>query len=203
MWEMGAIGTLAGRRRCRRCLTVPPGAPLSGWARVGLAAGARRGGIPVPTLVNRENAGQHGLAQGDPARGRLADDAIRAEPWARIPYAQKALALRRLTEARDRSTGRSIAEDNWKWLAVRARSTPTQATGAAFVDLSDANALRRALMNSSSSGTSSALSQRAISSVVDLRRQAAGILGPPGIRCHGAISGHRRLPAGVKARAGW
>ena len=109
MWEMGVIGTLAiggaavvGASRFRRA------APLSGWARVGLTLLALVAGASlVPTLVSTERtrASATALAQGDPARGvQLADDAIRAEPWAASPYAQKALALQaegRLTEALD------------------------------------------------------------------------------------------------------
>ena len=49
-----------GRRRCRRCLTVPPGCTAR---RLGACrphtAGARRGGIPAAhACLNRENAGQ-------------------------------------------------------------------------------------------------------------------------------------------------
>ena len=99
MWEMGANGTLAmggaavvGASRFRRA------APLSGRARAGLTLLALVAGASlVPTLVSTERtrASATALAQGDPARGvQLADDAIRAEPWAASPYAQKALALR-------------------------------------------------------------------------------------------------------------
>ena len=125
-------------------------APPSRWARVGLTLLALvAAGSLVPTLVSTERTRDSAtaLAQGDPARGvQLADDAIRAEPWAASPYAQKALALRaegRLTEARD-EINRAIDREktNWKWLAVRAQIDSRAGNrSAAFVDLSDANAL--------------------------------------------------------------
>ena len=130
MWEMGAIGTLAmggaavvGASRFRRA------APLSGWARAGLTLLALVAAASmVPTLVSTERtrASATALAQGDPARGvQLADDAIRAEPWAASPYAQKALALLaegRLTEARD-EINKAIDHEraNWRWLLIRAQ----------------------------------------------------------------------------------
>ena len=130
MWEMGAIGTLAmggaavvGASRFRRA------APLSGWARAGLTLLALVAAASlVPTLVSTERtrASATALAQGDPARGvQLADDAIRAEPWAASPYAQKALALLaegRLTEARD-EINKAIDREktNWRWLLIRAQ----------------------------------------------------------------------------------
>ena len=151
MWEMGAIGTLAmggaavvGASRFRRA------APLSGWARVGLTLLALVATASlVPTLVStqRTRDSATALAQGDPARGvQLADDAIRAEPWAASPYAQKALALLaegRLTEARD-EVNRAIDREktNWKWLAIRAQIDSRAGNrSAAFIDLSDAKAL--------------------------------------------------------------
>jgi Flp pilus assembly protein TadD len=82
----------------------------------------------VPTLVStqRTRASGTALAQGDPERAvQLADDAIRAEPWAASPYAQKALALQaegRLTEARD-EINRAIDHEktNWRWFLIRAQ----------------------------------------------------------------------------------
>ena len=90
MWEMGAIGTLAmggaavvGAGRFRRA------APLGGWARAGLAVVALIGAASlVPSLVStqRTRASGTALAQGDTERAvQLADDAIRAEPWAASP----------------------------------------------------------------------------------------------------------------------
>ena len=130
MWEMGAIGTLAmggaavvGASRFRRV------APLSGWARAGLMLVALvLAASQVPTLVSTERTRASGtaLAQGDPARAvALADDAIRAEPWAASPYAQKAVALQaegRLTEARD-EVNRAIDHEStdWRWLLIRAQ----------------------------------------------------------------------------------
>ena len=93
MWEMGAIGTLAmggaavvGASRFRRV------APLGGWARVGLMLVALvSAASQVPTLVStqRTRASATALAQGDARAVELSDDAIRAEPWAASPYAQK------------------------------------------------------------------------------------------------------------------
>jgi tetratricopeptide (TPR) repeat protein len=151
MWEMGAIGTLAmggaavvGASRFRRA------APLSGWARVGLTLLALVAAASlVPTLVSTERTRDSGtaLAQGDPARGvRLADDAIRAEPWAASPYAQKALALLaegRLTEARD-EINRAIDREktNWRWLLIRAQIDSRAGNrSAAVLDLVYAKAL--------------------------------------------------------------
>jgi O-Antigen ligase len=151
MWEMGAIGTLAmggaavvGASRFRRA------APLSGWARVGLTLLALVAAASlVPTLVSTERTRASGtaLAQGDPALGvQLADDAIRAEPWAASPYVQKALALLaegRLTEARD-EINRAIDREktNWRWLVIRAQIDSRAGNrNAAFVDLVDAKAL--------------------------------------------------------------
>ena len=151
MWEMGAIGTLAmggaavvGASRFRRA------APLSGWARAGLTLLALVAAASlVPTLVSTERtrASATALAQGDPARGvQLADDAIRAEPWAASPYAQKALALQaegRLTEARD-EINRAIDHErtNWRWLLIRAQIDARAGDGnAALVDLVYAKAL--------------------------------------------------------------
>jgi tetratricopeptide (TPR) repeat protein len=82
----------------------------------------------VPTLVSteRNRASGTALAQGDPERAvQFADDAIRAEPWAASPYAEKALALQaegRLTEARD-EINRAIAHErpNWRYLLIRAQ----------------------------------------------------------------------------------
>ena len=82
----------------------------------------------VPTLVSTERTRASGtaLAQGDPGRAvELADEAIRAEPWAASPYAEKALALQaegRLTEARD-EINRAIDHErtNWRWLLIRAQ----------------------------------------------------------------------------------
>ena len=151
MWEMGVIGTLAiggaavvGASRFRRA------APLSGWARVGLTLLALVAGASlVPTLVStqRTRASATALAQGDPARGvQLADDAIRAEPWAASPYAQKALALQaegRLTEALD-EINRAIDHEraNWRWLLIRAQLNARAGdVNAARVDLVYAKAL--------------------------------------------------------------
>jgi hypothetical protein len=151
MWEMGAIGTLAiggaavvGASRFRRA------APLSGWARVGLTLLALIAGASlVPTLVSTERtrASATALAQGEPARGvQLADDAIRAEPWAASPYAQKALALQaegRLTEALD-EINRAIDHErtNWRWLLIRAQLNARAGdVNAARVDLVYAKSL--------------------------------------------------------------
>jgi hypothetical protein len=151
MWEMGAIGTLAmggaavvGASRFRKA------APLSGWARVGLTLVALVAAASlVPTLVStqRTRASGTALAQGDPARGvQLADDAIRAEPWAASPYAQKALALLaegRLTEARD-EINRAIDREktNWRWLLIRAQiDSRAGDVNAVRIDLVDAKAL--------------------------------------------------------------
>jgi hypothetical protein len=130
MWEMGAIGTLAmggaavvGAGGFRRA------APLGGWARAGLAVAALVAAASlVPSLVStqRTRASGTALAQGDPERAvQLADDAIRAEPWAASPYAEKALALQvegRLTEARD-EINRAVDHErtNWRWLLIRAQ----------------------------------------------------------------------------------
>ena len=151
MWEMGAIGTLAmggaavvGASRFRRA------SPLSGWARVGLTLLALVAAASlVPTLVSTERTRASGtaLAQGDPALGvQLADDAIRAEPWAASPYAQKALALLaegRLTEARDEINQAIDREKtNWRWLLIRAQIDSRAGNrSAAFIDLVDAKAL--------------------------------------------------------------
>lgn len=151
MWEMGAIGTLAmggvavvGAPWFRRA------APLSGWTRVGLTLLALvAAGSLVPTLVSTERTRASGtaLAQGDPARGvQLADDAIRAEPWAASPYAQKALALLaegRLAEARD-EINRAINREktNWRWLLIRAQiDSRAGDVNAAAVDVFYAKAL--------------------------------------------------------------
>jgi O-antigen ligase len=151
MWEMGAIGTLAmggaavvGASRFRKA------APLSGWARVGLTLVALVAAASlVPTLVStqRTRASGTALAQGDPARGvQLADDAIRAEPWAASPYAQKALALLaegRLTEARD-EINKAIDREktNWRWLLIRAQiDSRAGDVNAVRIDLVDAKAL--------------------------------------------------------------
>ena len=151
MWEMGAIGTLAiggaavvGASRFRRA------APLSGWARVGLTLLALVATASlVPTLVStqRTRDSATALAQGDPARGvQLADDAIRAEPWAASPYAQKALALQaegRLTEALD-EINRAIDHErtNWRWLLIRAQLNARAGdVNAARVDLVYAKSL--------------------------------------------------------------
>jgi tetratricopeptide (TPR) repeat protein len=130
MWEMGAIGTLAlgsaavvGAARFRR---VPR---LNGWARAGLAVAALLlAASLVPTLVSTERtrASATALAQGDAGRAvELADDAIRAEPWAASPYAQKALALEAegsLAEARNQ-IDRAIDHEasNWRWFLIRAQ----------------------------------------------------------------------------------
>jgi len=130
MWEMGAIGTLAmggaavvGAGGFRRV------APLGGWARAGFAVLALIVAVSlVPSLVStqRTRASGTALADGDAARAvELADDAIRSEPWAASPYAQKALALQaegRLAEARDQ-INRAVARDkqNWRWLLIRAQ----------------------------------------------------------------------------------
>ncbi len=130
MWEMGAIGTLAmggaavvGASRFRRV------APLGGWARVGLMLVALvLAASQVPTLVSTERtrASATALAQGDSARAlELGDDAIRAEPWAASPYAQKAVALLadgRLTAARD-EVNQAIDHEstNWRWFLIRAQ----------------------------------------------------------------------------------
>ena len=103
----------------------------------------------MPTLVSTERTRASGtaLAQGDPARGvQLADDAIRAEPWAASPYAQKALALLaegRLTEARDEINNAIDREKtNWRWLLIRAQIDSRAGNGsAAFIDLAEAKAL--------------------------------------------------------------
>ena len=151
MWEMGAIGTLAmggaavvGASRFRRA------APLSGWARAGLTLVALLAAASlVPTLVSTERtrASATALAQGDPARGvQLADDAIRAEPWAASPYAQKALALLaegRQTEARD-EINRAIDHErvNWRWRLIRAQINARAGdVNAARVDLVYAKSL--------------------------------------------------------------
>ena len=103
----------------------------------------------VPTLVSTERTRASGtaLAQGDPARAvQLADDAIRAEPWAASPYAQKALALQaegRLTEARD-EINRAIDHErtNWRWLLIRAQIDARAGDlNAALVDLVHAKSL--------------------------------------------------------------
>jgi O-Antigen ligase len=130
MWEMGAIGTLAmggaavvGAGRFRRA------APLGGWARAGLTLAALvLAASLVPSLVStqRTRASGTALAQGDSERAvQLADDAIRAEPWAASPYAQKAVALQaegRLTEARD-EINKAVDRDraNWRYLLIRAQ----------------------------------------------------------------------------------
>ena len=82
-----------------------------------------------------------------PARAvQLADDAIRAEPWAASPYAQKALALQaegRLTEARD-EINRAIDHErtNWRWLLIRAQINARAGdVNAARVDLVHAKSL--------------------------------------------------------------
>ena len=151
MWEMGAIGTLAmggaavvGAARFRRA------APLNGWARAGLAVLALVAAASlVPSLVStqRTRASGTALAQGDPGRAvELADEAIRAEPWAASPYAQKALALQaegRLTEARD-EINRAIDHErtNWRWLLIRAQiDARAGAVSAALVDLVHAKSL--------------------------------------------------------------
>ena len=130
MWEMGAIGTLAmGGAAVVGASRFGRAAPLGGWARVGLTSLALvAAASQVPTLVSTERTRASGtaLAQRDPARAvQLADDAIRAEPWAASPYAQKALALLaegRLTEARD-EINRAIDREktNWRWLLIRAQ----------------------------------------------------------------------------------
>ncbi len=130
MWEMGAIGTLAlggaavvGAARFRRA------APLGGWARAGLTLAALVAAASmVPSLVStqRTRASGTALARGDLAQAvQLADDAIRAEPWAASPYAQKALALQaegRLAEARD-EINRAVDHEraNWRYLLIRAQ----------------------------------------------------------------------------------
>jgi tetratricopeptide (TPR) repeat protein len=151
MWEMGAIGTLAmggaavvGAGGFRRA------APLGGWARAGLAVAALVAAASlVPSLVStqRTRASGTALAQGDPERAvQLADDAIRAEPWAASPYAEKALALQaegRLTEARD-EINRAVDHEstNWRWLLIRAQIDGRAGNrSAALVDLVRARAL--------------------------------------------------------------
>ncbi len=151
MWEMGAIGTLAmggaavvGAGGFRRA------APLGGWARAGLAVAALVAAASlVPSLVStqRTRASGTALAQGDPERAvQLADDAIRAEPWAASPYAEKALALQaegRLTEARD-EINRAVDHErtNWRWLLIRAQIDGRAGDrSAALVDLVRARSL--------------------------------------------------------------
>jgi O-antigen ligase len=130
IWEIGAIGTLGlggaavvGAARFRRA------APLGGWARAGLTLVALVAAASmVPSLVStqRTRASGTALAQGDPERAvQLADDAVRAEPWAASPHAQKALALQaegRLAEARD-EINRAIDRErtNWRYLLIRAQ----------------------------------------------------------------------------------
>ena len=151
MWEMGAIGTLAlggaavvGAARFRRV------ARLGGWARAGLAVAALvLAASQVPTLVSTERTRASGtaLAQGDPGRAvELADEAIRAEPWAASPYAEKALALQaegRLTEARDEINSAIDHErTNWRWLLIRAQINARAGDlSAALVDLVHAKSL--------------------------------------------------------------
>jgi Tfp pilus assembly protein PilF len=82
----------------------------------------------VPTLVSveRTRASDDALDRGDlPQAAELADEAIRAEPWASSPYAQRAL----VAEAeRDLSQARRFARqavdrgpNDWRPLLVLAR----------------------------------------------------------------------------------
>ena len=135
---------VVGAARFRRA------ARLSGWARAGLAVAALvLAASLVPTLVSTERTRASGtaLAQGDPGRAvELADEAIRAEPWAASPYAEKALALQaegRLTEARDEINSAIDHETtNWRWLLIRAQINARAGDlSAALVDLVHARSL--------------------------------------------------------------
>ena len=144
MWEMGAIGTLAiGGAAVVGASRFRPGCPAQrlGACQVSPSLALVAAASLVPTLVSTERTRASGtaLAQRDPARAvQLADDAIRAEPWAASPYAQKALALLaegRLTEARD-EINRAIDREktNWRWLLIRAQiDSRAGDTNAAFM----------------------------------------------------------------------
>jgi hypothetical protein len=132
MWEMGAVGTLAlGGVAVAGAAGFPRARTGSvHWAiRTGLAIAAVLAlASQIPTLVSvqRTRAADTALARGDLPRARtLADQAVRAEPWAASPYSERALVLQaegKLDQARD-DVNRAIDREpqNWRWFLIRAR----------------------------------------------------------------------------------
>jgi hypothetical protein len=132
MWEMGAVGSLglggvavigSGTLDAKRPQT------FSRWWRAGLVVVALvAAASQVPGLVStqRTRGSDAALAQGDLARAaQLADEAIRAEPWASSPYAQRAI----VAEAqRDLGDARHFAQEavdrgpkDWRPVLILAR----------------------------------------------------------------------------------
>jgi hypothetical protein len=153
MWEMGAVGTLAlggvavagaaGFSRAR------PGS-INWVVRTGLvivAVLALGSQIPALVSVQRTRAADAALASGDLPRAKtLADQAVRAEPWAASPYSERALVLQaegKLDQARaDVNRAIDREPDNWRPLLIRARIDAQSGDAAAVkADLARARVL--------------------------------------------------------------
>jgi hypothetical protein len=132
MWEMGAVGALAlGGVAAIGSAGLAPAHPraVAAWIRAGIALAAFvAAASQVPTLVSveRTRASDDALDRGDlPQAARLADEAIRAEPWASSPYAQRAVvaeAERNLSQARHYAQeGIERGPNDWQPVLVLAR----------------------------------------------------------------------------------